>query len=42
MNKVPGVSEGMNSSACDLNLSLTEAFMDKRSPEAYEAITVGM
>ncbi|MGP3372670.1 glucose-6-phosphate dehydrogenase, partial [Escherichia coli] len=32
MNKVPGASEGMNLQPVDLNLSLTEAFNDKRSP----------
>ncbi|TDO98216.1 glucose-6-phosphate dehydrogenase [Marinomonas balearica] len=38
MNKVPGASEGMNLQPVDLNLSLTEAFNDKRSPEAYERL----
>lgn len=38
MNKVPGASEGMNLQPVDLNLSLTEAFHNKRSPEAYERL----
>jgi glucose-6-phosphate 1-dehydrogenase len=38
MNKVPGASEGMNLRPVDLNLSLTEAFSNKRSPEAYERL----
>lgn len=38
MNKVPGASEGMNLQPVDLNLSLTEAFHGKRSPEAYERL----
>ncbi|WP_191601061.1 glucose-6-phosphate dehydrogenase [Marinomonas algicola] len=38
MNKVPGASEGMNLQPVDLNLSLTEAFNNKRSPEAYERL----
>lgn len=38
MNKVPGASEGMNLQPVDLNLSLTEAFQNKRSPEAYERL----
>lgn len=38
MNKEPGASEGMNLKPVDLNLSLTEAFHDKRSPEAYERL----
>lgn len=38
MNKVPGAGEGMNLQPVDLNLSLSEAFHNKRSPEAYERL----
>ncbi|WP_067216645.1 glucose-6-phosphate dehydrogenase [Marinomonas gallaica] len=38
MNKVPGAGEGMNLQPVDLNLSLSEAFNNKRSPEAYERL----
>ncbi len=38
MSKVPGTSEGVNLQPVNLNLSLTEAFYDKRSPEAYERL----
>jgi len=38
MNKVPGLTEGMNLQNVGLNLSFEEAFEDHRSPSAYERL----